>query len=54
MTEARSTAPEPVADSTGMAYLSTLPRRVVTVYVPLAVFQESAIAICAGVRVSAI
>ncbi len=38
MTEARSTAPEPVADSTGMAYLSTLPRRVVTVYVPLAVF----------------
>jgi multiple sugar transport system permease protein len=38
MTDAAPTAPAPVADSTGMAYLSTLPRRVVTVYVPLAIF----------------
>src|SRR5262249_34342326 len=35
MTESVSTA---IADSTGMKYLETLPRRVVTVYVPLAVF----------------
>ena len=27
------------ADSTGMAYLNTLPRRVVTLYVPLFVFM---------------
>jgi multiple sugar transport system permease protein len=36
MTEAVTA--RPAADSTGMAYLSTLPRRVVTVYVPLAIF----------------
>ncbi|HUL08229.1 MAG TPA: carbohydrate ABC transporter permease [Candidatus Acidoferrum sp.] len=35
MTEAVSTA---LADSTGMKYLETLPRRVVTVYVPLVLF----------------
>src|SRR5499426_253502 len=35
MTEAVSTA---LADSTGMKYLETLPRRVVTVYIPLALF----------------
>jgi multiple sugar transport system permease protein len=27
-----------IADSTGMKYLETLPRRVVTVYIPLALF----------------
>jgi multiple sugar transport system permease protein len=36
MTDAANGAP--ATDSTGMAYLSTLPRRVVTVYVPLAIF----------------
>ncbi|MEO8674417.1 MAG: carbohydrate ABC transporter permease, partial [Casimicrobiaceae bacterium] len=33
----KNAAPE-VADSQGMNYLVTLPRRVVTVYVPLGVF----------------
>jgi multiple sugar transport system permease protein len=34
----RDVAPK-AADSTGMAYLATLPRRVVTIYTPLAVFM---------------
>ncbi|HEX6978986.1 MAG TPA: carbohydrate ABC transporter permease [Alphaproteobacteria bacterium] len=38
MTEAAKTVATPVADSTGMAYLETLPRRVVTLYIPLAIF----------------
>ena len=29
---------EPSNDSQGMAYLSTLPRRVVTLYIPLGIF----------------
>jgi multiple sugar transport system permease protein len=38
MTEAATTAGAAIADSTGMKYLETLPRRVVTVYIPLALF----------------
>jgi multiple sugar transport system permease protein len=38
MTEAVPTAGTALADSTGMKYLETLPRRTVAVYVPLALF----------------
>ena len=38
MTEVRTATAEPIVDSTGMAYLSTLPRRLVTVYLPLLAF----------------
>jgi multiple sugar transport system permease protein len=38
MTKTTSAAAIPVTDSTGMNYLNTLPRRVVTVYIPLVIF----------------
>jgi multiple sugar transport system permease protein len=38
MTEAAPAATTAVADSAGMGYLETVPRRLVTVYLPLAVF----------------
>jgi multiple sugar transport system permease protein len=37
-TNAAVAAPAATTDSTGMNYLNTLPRRVVTVYIPLAIF----------------
>ena len=39
MSSKASAAAEPVTDTQGMNYLVSLPRRVVTVYVPLAVFM---------------
>jgi multiple sugar transport system permease protein len=36
--QAQAVAPPPSAESSGMDYLTSLPRRVVTVYVPLAAF----------------
>jgi multiple sugar transport system permease protein len=39
MTDAKTAVAAPaVTDSTGMTYLNTLPRRVVTIYIPLAIF----------------
>ena len=38
MTETAIETPR-AADSTGMAYLNTLPRRLVTIYLPLSVFM---------------
>jgi len=38
MTETAKPVAAPMADSTGMAYLETLPRRVITLYIPLAIF----------------